>query len=178
MKQVSILLSICFLIISCSTLDMIFIEKHTSRKIKLMGYNDSKSIVYDLDSVKLYIELNQTLNMIKQIDNLGSKENIYDQKKVIDMLSKAKYDLFLKDCKQKDSSANYDILVVSGFIDQFVLRDIIKKGQIKLLNKKTNEYEKIVIIHHDKFIIADELHDYYTFTLQNGMEFFRQIIAI
>ena len=166
---------------SCSSLSKGFVVRHKTKKINLTGINDSIKIGYETDSAVIYLGLTDIKQRTEQILNSGKfnprwdYETINDFKKNLSILEDLENDVVLEHWQNQKDSVNIEEYGLAGFIDQWMLKDLIFDKKAEVWNKFKNKFESKIIFHH----IRDRLGgEQYYFTFDNGKEFHRQIIAL
>ena len=100
---------------------------------------------------------------------------INDLKTNLDSLKKIQRDILVHHWQNQKDSIDLKSYDFAGFIDQWILKDLILKGKTEIWNKSAKQFEKRITYH----FVKDQLGGqdcYYTF--QNGSEFHRQLIAL
>ena len=128
-----------------------------------------------MDSAIVKMGLHDILNVLVSKNHnskIGTDKNFLDHYKLImDFFSNAKSDVKLVHINNKIDD-------VSEFIENYILRDILKSGKFLIYNKSTKIFEKFIFIVHDKFNTADETHEYVSYRFSNQTEFLVNILAI
>jgi len=170
----------CFLffvvLASCGSSKVNFIDKHLENKISLQGFSEQIKIGYETEKAIIYfgkqnaIALTSKLIKSKKIQKFVL-EDIENGQKRLKGLAK---DTTVMDWQLQKNVEAVDDYLFAGFIDQWLLEDLINSGKVKILNKETNVYVKRVTSHFTRDKLGGETR-YYTFS--NGVEFHSQIIA-
>lgn len=163
---------------SCSyrPISRILFERHTVRKINLHGFKDSICVIYDMDSARIIIGRNEILKYLNRLNLKADNQTLKTYHKTINLLSQTDSNITIRYWRNMMNFKNLDTFSISGFIDQYLLRNLIKKGQIEVFNKSDSEYEKVIYIHHDKFVKGGELNESYSYSFRkSGKDFLDQI---
>lgn len=167
--------------VSCTADKTGFTVRHKKKKITLTSISDQSKIGYETDSAIIYIGQNDAIKHTekllssKKLDPRFDYRLISELKTNLDSLRKIQKDILVQHWQnQKDTIylKSYDL---AGFIDQWILKDLILKGKTEIWNKSTKKFEKQIIYHFVKDQLGGE--DCY-FTFQNGSEFHRQLILL
>ena len=172
---------IILLLSSCVSSNNGFTARHKKKKITLLPISDQVKIGYETEKAIIYIgkkdaiSLTERLLSNKGLDPRFDKITINDLQSNLDSLKLIYHDFTVQHWMAKKSNFNLHDYNFAGFIDQWILKDLILKGNAEVVNKAFKENEERVTYH----FVRDRLGGkqcYYTF--ENGIEFHRQIIAL
>jgi hypothetical protein len=179
LKYVSVLLLLLFT--SCSIIGNGTRAKHTSRAVRINGIGEGHKIGYETDSAIVYFSLTDLKNQVdkllnsKKLDPRWDYRTIAQLKKNKEFLDFIKNDILVKHWQNQKSDMNAEEYELAGLIDQFIFKEFLLEGKAELWNKRFKRFEERVIYNFVKDRFGTESAYY---TLQNGMEFHRQIIKL
>jgi hypothetical protein len=171
---------ICILLaVSCTVNKTGFIVSHKKKHINLTAISDQPKIGYETDSAIIYLGQNDAVQLTESLLT-GRKPNFEPRLKKdlqvnLDYLRIINKDTLVQHWQNQMNSTDYQTYDLAGFIDQWLLKDLILKGKAEIWNKSTIKLEYTIIYHAVKDKLGGQ-SCYFTF--QNGSEFHRQIIAL
>ena len=138
---------------SCATDKTGFIVRHKKKNITLTTIHDQHKIGYETDSAIIYIGQNDAITQTeKLISNriLNSRFDnrlINDLKTNLDSLKHIQRDIMLQNWKNQKDPIDLKSYYFAGFIDQWILQDMILKRKAEIWNKSNKRFEKRIIYH-------------------------------
>jgi hypothetical protein len=156
-------------------------EKHKKKNINLnsiigqvkLGFETNLAIIYlgQLDTKKKIEKLISRKKHTQQFD----PELINEFNSYLDTISRLKTDLIIQSWKDQEKNIDIKSYMLAGFLDQWVLKDLILERKVEVWNKSLNIFEKKITYHFVRDRFGSE-NCYYTF--QNGLEFHNQILTL
>lgn len=170
-KKILIGLIGIFILISCAN------EKQIQKNIKLKGISNQYKIGYETDSAIIYIGQLDAIDLTKKL--IAKEKDINfknDFKSNLDRLEKVNsYILVIHWQNQKDTVEFMKNQEFAGFIDQWLLKELILKGKTEIWNKNLKKFEEKIIYHFIKDMLGGETC---YFNFKNGTEFHRQVLLL
>jgi hypothetical protein len=166
---------------SCATDKTGFIVRHKKKNITLTSIHDQHKIGYETDSAIIYIGQNDAIMQTEKLLSNRKLNSRFDHsltndlKTNLDSLEHIQSDIVLQNWKNQKDSIDLKSYYFEGFIDQWILQDLILKGKAEIWNKSNKRFEKQITYH----FVRDQLGGescFYTF--KNGTEFYRQILGL
>ncbi|WP_103070570.1 hypothetical protein [Aquimarina sediminis] len=156
-------------------------SRYKKRNINLTSISGQVKIGYETEKAIIYfgkqdvISFTERLLMNKKLDPRFDRDIINDLKNNLDTLRKVKNDFIVQHWMSKQRVFNLHDYDFAGFIDQWVFKDLILKGNSEVINKTSNETEEKVFYHYIRDKLGNE-ECYYSF--KSGVEFHTQVIAL
>jgi len=180
-KTIIIGLTNFLILFSCVSTKNEFITRHKKKNITLTSIVDQVKIGYETEKAIIYIGRQDAISLTekflsnKKLDPRFDKNKIVDLTSNLDTLKIISNELTVQHWMAKQITFNLHDYNFAGFVDQWILKELILKGKSEIWNKTTNKFEKRITYHFIKDQLGGEFC-YYTF--QDGTEFHRQIIAL
>ena len=170
-----------FFLVSCGTLKNVFTPRHKTNTIDLVSIDEQTKIGYETEKVIIYfgkkdvIAKTEKLLSANEIDPRKNRETLNELRSNLDTLRLIDEKIVVKDWRRNHNETNLHEYSLAGFLDQWILHDLIISGNAEIWNKKEQRYENKIDYHFVRGKLGGE-QCFYTFT--NGIEFHRQIIAL
>ena len=132
------------ILVSCTVSNNGFISKHKKKTIKLSNISQQIKVGYETKNAIIYVgkqdamRLTEKLLSNKNLDHRFDEIIFNDLTKNLDTLNRIQNNTTVKHWQAKQSNFNLHDYNFVGFIDQWILKDLIIKGKAEVFNKTTN----------------------------------------
>jgi hypothetical protein len=164
---------------SCAVDKTGFILRHRKKNINLTSITDQHKIGYETDSAIIFIGQNDGVQLIENL--LSERRRNFDNKLnselklYLDFIKKIQSDTVVQHWGNRLNYNEFQTYDLAGFIDQWLLKDLILKGKTEIWNKSTKKPETRVTYHFVKDKLGGKAC---YFTFQSGSKFHSQIITL